>query len=555
MKLSRLRCALGGIALLAYIMLGQQTAAQVLPAPNPTQRPKLVVSLVVDQMRWDFLYRYWSSYGTRGFKRVLADGYAYHQMHYDYVPTVTGAGHASIYTGAGPAQHGIAGNNWYDARTGKSVYCTQALSDSIVAVGGDSAAGRMSPQQMLSTTWSDQLRQATIGASKVISIALKDRAAILPGGYSANGAYWFSEATGQWMTSTYYRKELPAWVVAQNRRGLRDSLYAQGWQPALKSYPNSTADEHPGEAGGSVLPKTFSATRNWGELVSGPHGTTLTLELAKAALSGERLGQGTATDVLAISLSSPDYAGHAYGPHSVELEDLYVRLDEQMAGLIDHLDSRYGRGNYLFTLTADHAARALVEYDQSLRIPARRGSARSLMVSCETYLDSLYGKGDWLVQLDGIPVQSNGWLLLNPSAAAQANVSEAALRLSLKAYLQRQAGVVQVVTREEAEGTLRETPFGQGYVNGRSGDVLPVFEGNWYPTASKTGTSHGTHYSYDTHVPMLFFGWRVRAGESYRRVAIRDIAPTICSMLQIDNPTASTGSPLVEVIASALGRR
>lgn len=544
-------------ALWLLVATALQAQPQPSPAPNPTQRPKLVVGIVVDQMRWDFLYRYWSAYGTGGFKRLLGEGYAYHQMHYDYVPTYTGPGHASIYTGCPPSVHGIIGNYWFDVNTRARLYCASATHDSIQALGGAANEGRVSPQLMLSTTWPDQLREATMGASRVIGIAIKNRGAILTTGHSADGAYWVDKATGAWMTSTYYRRSLPDWVERFNRRGLKDSLAALGWtqgRPATNSSADAKAYEAP-IGGRTSLPYDLRTPGDWDPVLTSPHGNTLSFEFAKAALAGEGLGRRTATDVLALSLSTPDYAGHSFGPHSPELEDLYVKLDAELAAFIGHLDRAYGRANYLLFLTADHGVKPIAEFWHELKLPSGRFGARAMLEGLERQLDDSLGAADWLMTRTSgsrtFAVYENQQVYLNAATLAAKGVSAARAQAIAKAFCLAQPHVARVYTRAELDAQQAPSRELSGYYPRRSGDLLIIYEPGWDDSINpdrSTGTTHGSGYSYDTHVPMLFFGWRVRPGESYRTVGITDIAPSICAALQIENPSGSTGHVLTELL-------
>ena len=324
--------------LLFWLMPACLVAQQAIPTPkvaNSPQlvvRPKLVVGVVVDQMRYDYWYRYYNKYTEGGFKRLLHEGFTCRDHHYHYALTVTAAGHASVYTGSQPAIHGIVGNDWYDQRLGKRVYCVE--DSSVKAVGTMNAvAGSMSPKNLMVSTITDQLRLATNYQSKTIGIALKDRGAILPAGHTANGAYWFDSKTGNWITSSFYRSDLPQWVSAYNGKKRPAELMKSGWQTLLptEQYTESTADDQQYEyklpgAQKAVFPYDLAGQLGdvFGVIASTPHGNTITKEMALEALTHENLGRGEATDFLAVSFSSPDYVGHAFGPNSVEEEDIYL---------------------------------------------------------------------------------------------------------------------------------------------------------------------------------------------------------------------------------------
>ncbi len=343
----------------------QNTDAQATAGSNVIQRPKLVVGIVVDQMRWDYLYRYYDRYEPDGgFKRLLNQGFSCENTFIPYTPTVTACGHTSIYTGSVPAIDGITGNEWWDYNTSQFVYCTE--DDNVKAVGGNTDAGKMSPHNLLVTTIGDELRLATNFRNKVIGIALKDRAAILPAGHSANAAYWYDEKTGDWITSSYYINDLPKWVKDLNAKKLVDSYYAQNWNTL---YPlNTYLQSEPGKG----FPHNLSqfAGKNYGVLAATPYGNTFTFEMAKAAITGEQLGTDSSSDLLAISISSPDYIGHTFGPNSAEQEDDYLRLDKDLGDFFRFLDKQIGKGKYLVFLSADHGVAHVPAFLKEHKIPA-----------------------------------------------------------------------------------------------------------------------------------------------------------------------------------------
>lgn len=345
-------------------------------AQNPFRRPKLVVGVVVDQMRWDYLYRYQERFGDNGFKRLMREGFNCENTMLNYIPAVTAIGHTSIYTGSVPAIHGIAGNDFHI--DGKQTYCTDDAA--VATVGSNSDAGKMSPHNLKVTTIGDELHLATNYRSKVISVSLKDRASILPGGHTADGAYWFDAETGNFITSTYYRKDLPGWLKKFNDRQLAKHYLSQDWETLYptESYKNSTADNNSYEnpfpgADTPTMPVATSKlmdSEGLGLIRNTPYGNTLTIDLALAAIDGERLGNRGETDMLAVSLSSTDYIGHQFGTYAIETEDTYLRLDRDIARLLAALDQKIGKGEYLLFLTADHAAAHNFKFLTDKGIPA-----------------------------------------------------------------------------------------------------------------------------------------------------------------------------------------
>jgi predicted AlkP superfamily pyrophosphatase or phosphodiesterase len=361
---------------LALILLIISTITSTVAAQ--VARPKLVVGIVIDQMRWDYLYRYNDRYSpTGGFKRMLNQGFTCENTLIPYAPTVTACGHSTIYSGAVPAISGITGNSWWDRDEQKVVYCTEDKTVNTVG-NGSAATGQQSPRNMLVTTICDELRLATNFKSKVISLAIKDRGCILPGGHSANAAYWYDNTTGNWITSTYYMNSLPAWVNNFNDKKIVDGYYEKGW-PLLyaeNSYTQSTADDKPYETKpfGQKFPydlKKFIG-KDYSKIGTTPMGNSMTVEFAKMALQAEQLGADNITDFLAVSFSSPDILGHSFGPNSVESEDGFLRLDKDLGQLLDFLDNKVGKNQYTVFLSADHGVVSIPEFLNENKLPAGR---------------------------------------------------------------------------------------------------------------------------------------------------------------------------------------
>ncbi|MGZ3905005.1 MAG: alkaline phosphatase family protein, partial [Bacteroidia bacterium] len=329
-----------------------------------SQGPKLIVGIVVDQMRYDYLYRFSEKYTEGGFKRIMKEGFNCRNTQYNYIPTFTGPGHSSIYTGTTPAIHGIAANEWYDKKTKKEVYC--AYDKNSMPVGTTDKVGHASPINLESTTIGDEIKIASLNKAKVIGVSLKDRSSILPAGHAADGAYWFDGSTGNFITSGFYRSELPKWLIDFNAKGLAKKYLAEGWNTLLPldKYTESLPDDNPYEKSPNkkdkpVFPyeyKEFIEKNNLEIIKATPQGNTITKELAKAAIEGEGLGADNICDMLCVSFSSTDYVGHAFGPRSVELEDVYIRLDKDLEEFFAYLDTKIGKGNYTLFITADHGA-------------------------------------------------------------------------------------------------------------------------------------------------------------------------------------------------------
>ncbi len=523
-------------------------------AQNPFRRPKLVVGVVVDQMRWDYLYRYQERFGDNGFKRLMREGFNCENSMLNYIPAVTAIGHTSIYTGSVPAIHGIAGNDFHI--DGKQTYCTDDAA--VATVGSNSDAGKMSPHNLKVTTIGDELHLATNYRSKVISVSLKDRASILPGGHTADGAYWFDAETGNFITSTYYRKDLPGWLKKFNDRQLAKHYLSQDWETLYptESYKNSTADNNSYEnpfpgADTPTMPVATSKlmdSEGLGLIRNTPYGNTLTIDLALAAIDGERLGNRGETDMLAVSLSSTDYIGHQFGTYAIETEDTYLRLDRDIARLLAALDQKIGKGEYLLFLTADHAAAHNFKFLTDKGIPAGGWDIGKTKAALNSHLKAEFktdcnlvsGLLNYQIFLDNEKIDSLG--------ISKENVVAAAID-----YIKRGEGVYCAVEQENAGTATLPSPIKDrivnGYYPGRSGEIQIIMQPGWYGLESEAtgGTDHGVWHPYDTHVPLIFFGSGINPGATFTPVEITDIAATVCALLHIQMPDGCIGKPVTEL--------
>jgi predicted AlkP superfamily pyrophosphatase or phosphodiesterase len=527
---------------------------QTNPASAALSRPKLVVGLVVDQMRWDYLYRYYDRYQSGGFKRLLNEGFTCENTNIDYIPTVTAAGHSCVYTGSVPAIHGIAGNDFIIQATGKSMYCTD---DSTVrAVGSTSKAGQMSPRNLLVTTVTDELRLATNFRSKVIGIALKDRGGILPAGHTANAAYWFDDATGSWISSTYYMTDLPAWVKKFNDQKEPEKFLKQDWNPLypvstyLQSAPDNSARYEGKFAGATapILPVKTSELYNgkMGMIRSTPFGNTMTLDLARAAVDGEQLGKNTVTDFLAVSLSSTDYVGHQYGPNSVEAEDTYLRLDKDLASFFSYLDATVGKGNYSVFITADHGAAHNATFLADHNIPAGTWNDAATRTDMNKLLEDKYKVKNLVISMDNYQVNFDN------TAIKKEGLNEDAIKSDCIQYLQKQPQIAFAVDMQKAQTANLPEELRSRIINGynveHSGVIQIILKPGIYSGHGTTGTTHGTWNPYDTHIPLVFMGWGIKHGSLTRQTHMTDIAPTVASLLHIQAPNGNIGKTISEAL-------
>ena len=550
--------AKAAVVLMVVISACTKPAQTTTSANNSTaaftelNRPKLIVGLVIDQMRYDYLYRYWEKYGDNGFKKLLRNGFNFKNTQYSYVPTYTAPGHACIYTGSEPALNGIVGNNWYERKSGRVVYCTE--DNTVKTVGSTSNAGQQSPANLLTTTITDELRLATGMGSKVIGISLKDRGSILPAGHLGNGAYWFDSESGNWITSTFYRNDLPEWVQSFNKQQYPDQYLSQVWNTLLpiEQYTESTADDMPWEgtlAGEAkpVFPHNLPAIRkkDFELLRSTPGGNTITKDFALAALKGENMGKGKHTDFLAVSFSTPDYVGHTFGPNSIEAEDIFLRLDREIGELVAEIEKEVGAANVLFFLTADHGAAHVPAFLTENKVPAGVSSSAVIRDSVENYLSKLYGKGPWVERYMNQNIYLNRKLIDSKKlmlSEVQQRVADYVVRLE---PVQRAVTAYTLATNSWANGMMGRVE--NGFYPARSGDLVLLLSPAWfegYGTGPQRGTTHGSYSNYDTHVPLIWYGWNVKPGESSVETKVTDIAPTIASWLYIQEPNGSVGEPL-----------
>ncbi|HEY8688647.1 MAG TPA: alkaline phosphatase PafA [Chitinophagaceae bacterium] len=514
-------------------------------------RPKLVIGIVVDQMRWDFLYRYYDLYSNNGFKRLLNEGFSCENTLIPYLPTYTAPGHTCIYTGSIPAIHGIVGNSWFDKSTNKSVYCTD--DSTVVGVGGITNAGKSSPRNLWTTTIGDELKLSNNFKSKVFGVSLKDRASILPAGHSANAAFWYDESLGKWITSTYYMKELPAWLQKINDKDLPAAYMSKDWNTLLpiNKYDQSTEDNKPyeGQITGEnsvTFPHKLSqiTTKKYVAFQTTPFGNTYTLNLAKEVIENEKLGSNTVTDFLAINIASTDFIGHTFGPNSIEIEDTYLRLDLDIAEFLQYLDTKLGKGNYLFFLSADHGVSHVPGFLQEHNIPNGLFNQSSLTREINQLLDKKFSVKNGVLNIQNYDVYLN-----NDEIEKRGKAPE--IKQAVIDYLKDQSFIVNAFETEKISVTSLPEPIKKMLINGynpkRSGDIHFILKPAYFDR-SATGTTHGSWNPYDAHIPLVWFGWNIKHGATNRETYMTDIAPTLAAMLKIQMPSGCIGKVIEEVM-------
>lgn len=512
------------------------------------ERPKLVVGIVVDQMRWDYLYRYQQRYTDGGFKRLLNEGYSCENTLIPYVPSVTAIGHTCIYTGSVPSIHGIAGNNF--VIDGKKVYCTD--DNTVKPVGTTSEAGLMSPRNLWVTTIGDEMKLASNGRAKVVGVALKDRASILPAGHNPNGAFWFDDVTGHFITSSYYMNKLPRWVEAFNNKQLAKRYLSEPWNTLYPkdTYTESTSDKNEYEADvrpgvEATLPLNLPALYKkygYGIIRNTPFGNALTFDMAKAAVDGELLGADAETDLLTVSCSSTDYIGHQVGTHAIETEDTYLRLDKAIADFLSYLDTKVGKGNYLVFLSADHGAMNNARFLQDCRIPAGNWDDKAMATQLNQVLVKTYPNVG-----DIVKTVMNYQVFFNHDVIQQHQLDFEKIKQIVLQVLKEDHNVLyacdmQKVMTESIPDVVKSRII-NGYNRERSGDVVVLLKPNHYAHGMK-GTDHGAWNPYDTHIPLVFMGWGIAHGATTKPTYMTDIAPTIAALLHVQAPNGCVGQPI-----------
>jgi predicted AlkP superfamily pyrophosphatase or phosphodiesterase len=537
------------LALLPLFSQAQQPAK----APQTADRPKLVVGIVVDQMRWDFLYRYADRYEAGGFKRLLGEGFTCENTMITHLPSYTAVGHTVIFTGSVPAIDGITGNDWIDINTGRHWYCTEDTT--VQSVGTTSSAGKMSPRNLRVTTITDELRLASNFRSKVVGVSLKDRASILPAGHMPNGAFWLDDSNASFVTSSFYMNDLPEWVKKFNDTKEPAKLMSAPWQTLypIASYVQSTQDNVAWEGTSRdekapVFPHDLPAffAKGAGAIRPTPFGNTLTLDFAKAAIDGEQLGKGPATDFLTINCASTDYVGHQYGPNSIEVEDTYLRLDKDLASFFKYLDQKVGKGNYLVFLSADHGVSHTVGFNKEHGLSAGLVKENHIIDTLNQFLNKRFGVDKVAQTLMNYHVVYD-MKQINDNKLDYNKVKQASVQ-----FLQTLDGITFAVDIDHiGESAIPEpikTMVANGYDPKRTGPVMVIPDAGWFEGTVEKGTTHGNWNPYDTHIPLVFMGWHIKHGSSNEVVSQADISPTLAALLHIQMPSGAVGKPIKDVI-------
>jgi predicted AlkP superfamily pyrophosphatase or phosphodiesterase len=519
-------------------------------------KPRLVIGIVIDQMRYDYLTRFYDRFGEGGFKRLVNEGFNCKNNHFNYIPTKTGPGHASIFTGTTPKYHGIIGNDWFDKNLSENVNCVQ--DNSVQPIGTFSKDGKKSPKWMLTTTFADENRLFTQMRGKTIGISIKHRGAILPAGHTANAAYWWDydhDGNGNWISSSFYMNDLPKWVQNFNTSNITES-YFKVWNTLynIETYLQSGSDLSSFERifrgkETATFPYDLNNLKtqngNFKIVAESPFGNSLTTDFVLAAIEGEQLGQDMETDVLTISYSSTDKVGHDFGANAVETEDTYLRLDLELEHLLNALDEKVGKGQYTVFLTADHGAPYVPAYLESNRIPAGLFDLSKMKNELNDFLLIQYKVSDLILS------RLNNQIVFDHKKIEdyQLNLEELKEIVSIKLLeykLIDKVYMTSTINQFEGPNGHLEDLLNNGHNQKRSGDILFVFNPSVFKDTpwNRTGTDHHSGLNYDTHVPLLFYGNGINQGSTLQKTEIIDIAPTISALLGISFPNGSTGKPL-----------
>lgn len=542
-----------GILLLGMMVLTMSAMAQI-ESSIPSDKPKLVIGIVVEQMRQDYIDRFWENFGNKGFKKLAVNGSYCVNANLNYSLTQTAPGYATIVTGAEPCSHGIVSNYWFNKLTGEKIDCIYSEKKETAVGGSKDADGRVSPMNMLSTTFSDEAKLFNRGKSKVISMSLSKYAAVLSGGYAADAAYWFDQVSGEWMTSTYYTSTLPKWVVDVNSKKMPDTYLERSWEPMLplEKYNEVLSDSSKYEFGIDGMYKTFpynyqnitKTVRNYKLLTMIPEGNTLLNDLAVAALYGEELGKDEFTDFLFINYSVPEEVGKLYGPQSIEVQDLFLRLDKDLEHLIDVVEDLVGKNNCLIYLTSNHGVSEMPQYLQDQKMPAGNFKQYYMLALVKSYLKALYGDGDWILDFN------NSQIYLNRSLIEDSQISLNEIREKIIDFIMNSAGIANAIGANQFQNIV----FAEGmpvkmqnsYNQKRSGDIMIALKPGWIEDIPYC-TDHNSGYSCNTHVPLIWYGWKVKKQKVFSQINITDIAPTVSTALGTPPPPIVSGKVLENI--------
>ena len=521
----------------------------------PSENPRLIVGIVIEQMRSDYISRFWDKFGDGGFKRLIQEGTYCRQASFNHFYMQTAPGYATIYTGSMPATHGIVSNEWYDRVSNKLM---QSVTDETVkTVGGSFDAGRYSPRNMLGTTIGDEIKLANLRQSKVFGVSLDPVSAILPAGHMADGAFWYDDENGTFVTSSYYMRDLPNWLIDENKKKLSEVYLTETWNTSfpIQQYTKSLTDENPYESGISgriVFPYVMSdlargksISERYRLLKQTPFGNSLTKDMAIALMVNENLGKDEFTDLLTVSFVATEYIGNAFGTLSVELEDAFLKLDKDLEHFLQFIDDFVGKQNTLIFVTSNHGAAQTPAYLAESKAPVGFFNYNSALSLLRSYLNALYGSGEWIKGYFGQQIYLNADFIEN----SKLKLND--IRNTVAEFMIQFSGVSHTITATALQNNQYTEGFRSNMQNNffprRSGDVFVNLYPGWVEKSERV-TTHNSAYPYDVQVPLIWFGWKVKRDIIVRPIDMTDIAPTISAMMNIMVPNASTGKIIEELV-------
>jgi predicted AlkP superfamily pyrophosphatase or phosphodiesterase len=523
----------------------------------PPEKPKLVVGIIIEQLRFDQLEKFADRLGQNGIRRLLNEGTSFQNASYQYTLTQSAPGHATISTGTEPAWHGITSDNWYLALRNELIYCSKDMN--VRPTGDTLPSGSHSPVNLQASTFTDELKMATGGNSKVFGIGLKEHPAIFSAGHSADGAYWFDDVSGSWISSSWYIDSLPAWVNDFNARKYPEAFLYSQWDllRPLQDYSDCISDTNVFEAGfngQNYFPYDLRKIGNKGNtdprhdlsvIQETPFGNTLTTSFAKELIENEKLGRDDITDFLAICYTSTDYIGHRFGPSSYEMADAIFRLDKEIEDIMTYLVDSIGKKNILVYFTSAHGISEIPGILEDNRIPSGYFRQDQALYLLRSYLKALYGEGEW------IKGYSERQVFLNRTLIEDSKIPLEDVQKRVARFIVQFSGIASAYpysafeVNDFGEGNLKRII--NNFSPQRSGDVVITFYPGWMEKVNDYVTNHNSPYECDSHVPLIWYGWSVDRARITREVNMTDIAPTLSSILKVPYPNACTGEPLFEL--------
>lgn len=536
---------------IATLLLSCQTLSAQKRKAIPSDKPQLIIGIVVEDMRYDYIYRYWDNFSDGGFRRLIEEGTVCRNANYNYMLTQTAPGYVTIATGCEPIVHGVVSDDWYVQLQEQSVNAVFDAKEK--TIGADVEKANYSPRNILTTTFTDEMKLFNNNRSKVVSVSLNPMSAILPAGHMGDCAYWFDDASGLWVTSSYYADSLPGWVNEFNGKKFPDMYIEKDWLPLLsldkyRAGSEKGKSKSAGFTDDNVLGKKISGilkkTKQYSKLKSNPLGNSLTKDFCVNAIVNEELGQDEYTDYLSVAFTASSDVSRACGPNSVELEDLYIRLDRDLEHFLQFIDENVGKSNVLIYLTSDHGTSYNPALLQSNNIPAGQFNSDRAIMLLGTYLNALYDKGKW------VTAYYNNQIYLNHNLIESAGINLQEFETAVCNFMLQFSGVANAVSAS----TLKSTTFTDGtmckmqnsFNPKRSGDVIVYLEPGWIEQGNGVSDSN-SGYNYDTHVPLIWYGWKVKRQRIGKSVDMRDIAPTIANFLDIPFPNGTTGNVIEEL--------